>query len=130
MRRPKLGRAEALVQRALSASRSTTGTPGPVGPSIRLSPHRTTFSGTAVYVTSEPQPKPLSPDISRPAEAVPALRFRAPNGTDWTVIELTEPRLGTSLIFSSDEGFRRVRRYPDDWRRMEPPALWALSWER
>lgn len=62
-----------------------------------------------------------------------AVRFVAPDGTYWAVYEISDHRGTTpvsSLIFVSDEGFRRVRRYPAEWRALEPRALWMLSWER
>ena len=61
----------------------------------------------------------------------PAVRFRAPNGSHWKVFEMRDPvRDSASLIFSSDEGFRRVRTFPADWTALDPAALWALSWSR
>lgn len=80
-------------------------------------------------MTSEPQQaRPQSPLAA--GEPAPAIRFRAPNGSDWKVFEVDGARTGASLIFSSDEGFRRVRHYPADWRELDAESLWALSWER
>lgn len=60
------------------------------------------------------------------------VHFTAPDGTYWSVHEITDDRHGDgrSLIFVSDSGFRRVRAYPSDWRELEPDALWELSWAR
>lgn len=61
------------------------------------------------------------------------IRFLAPDGQPWTVYEIRDRRAAgatTSLIFVSDAGFRRVRRYPSDWRTLAPDALWDLSWTR
>jgi hypothetical protein len=60
------------------------------------------------------------------------VRFRAPNGSQWKVFEMadTVPNNGASLIFSSDEGFRRVRRFPSNWEELDPSSLWELSWRR
>jgi hypothetical protein len=40
------------------------------------------------------------------------------------------PEGAASLIFSSDEGFRRVRQFPADWDALDPRSLWELSWSR
>ena len=60
------------------------------------------------------------------------VHFTAPDGTFWTVHEIRDDKLGLgySLIFVSDEGFRRVRVYPPSWRELDAAALWALSWTR
>lgn len=62
----------------------------------------------------------------------PPIHFTAPDGTFWSVHEIRDDALGLgySLIFVSDEGFRRVRRYPAQWRELEPADLWELSWSR
>lgn len=78
---------------------------------------------------SQPQRSQEQAAIDTP-EATPAVRFRAPNGSHWKVFELEAGRAGPSLIFSSDDGFRRVRAYPRDWRSLDADALWALSWGR
>jgi hypothetical protein len=43
------------------------------------------------------------------------------------VIEREVPVPGKSLFFESDVGWRRVRRYPNDWRNLSPQELDALS---
>jgi hypothetical protein len=60
------------------------------------------------------------------------VHFQAPDYSHWTVHEVHDPLTSSarSLIFVSTGGFRRVRRYPDDWRSLDADALWALSWER
>lgn len=61
----------------------------------------------------------------------PPVRFVAPDGTHWSVHEVSGPQHGErSLIFVCDAGFRRVRSYPDGWRELAPDALWRLSWSR
>lgn len=62
----------------------------------------------------------------------PPVHFTAPDGTFWSVHEIRDDKIGParSLIFVSDEGFRRVRDYPPTWRELDPAALWALSWSR
>jgi hypothetical protein len=63
---------------------------------------------------------------------VAAVHFRAPNGSQWKVFEMPDgsPEGAASLIFSSDEGFRRVRQFPADWDALDPRSLWELSWSR
>jgi hypothetical protein len=60
------------------------------------------------------------------------VHFTAPDGSFWAVHEIRDDELGLgySLIFVSDEGFRRVRSYPPSWRELDSAALWALSWTR
>jgi hypothetical protein len=60
------------------------------------------------------------------------VRFRAPNGSQWKVFEMRDAvqNSGASLIFSSDEGFRRVRRFPSNWDQLDSSSLWELSWRR
>ena len=60
------------------------------------------------------------------------VRFQDDDHVWWTAYEIRDPNSpsGTSLIFVSGEGFRRVRSYPDDWRGLTPPELAALSWKR
>ncbi|HEX6052160.1 MAG TPA: hypothetical protein VFZ21_22995 [Gemmatimonadaceae bacterium] len=62
------------------------------------------------------------------------IKFTAPDGTRWTVHEVSSSRdrpwAGKSLIFVSDEGFRRVYNYPANWRDLAPDELYALSWKR
>lgn len=59
-----------------------------------------------------------------------AVHFTAPDGSFWSVHEISGDgdERGRSLIFVSDNGFRRVRTYPPGWRALAPEALWALSW--
>lgn len=62
------------------------------------------------------------------------LRFTAPDGTYWSVYEVSasadQPWAKRSLIFVSDNGFRRVYNYPFDWRKLTPSELFDLSWKR
>ena len=57
--------------------------------------------------------------------------FTDENGVFWDVREVKNPdydrRSGTSLIFESAEGFRRVRGYPADWHKLTEAALAQLS---
>jgi len=64
--------------------------------------------------------------------AVAAVHFQAPNGSQWRVFEMPDgsPEGVASLIFSSDEGFRRVRQFPEDWNALDSRSLWELSWSR
>ena len=61
-----------------------------------------------------------------------SVRFSDPDHAAWTVHEVHDPFAsgGSSLIFASTAGFRRVRRFPADWRELSAEALWALSWQR
>jgi len=65
-------------------------------------------------------------------QGVAAVHFRAPNGSQWSVFEMADgsPEGVASLIFSSDEGFRRVRQFPADWDALDSSSLWELSWNR
>jgi hypothetical protein len=54
-------------------------------------------------------------------------QFVDESGTVWRVIEREVPVPGKSLFFESDVGWRRVRRYPNDWRNLSPQELDALS---
>ena len=60
------------------------------------------------------------------------LRFVAPDGSHWTVHEISGPSdrpwATRSLIFVGDQGFRRVYTYPDNWRELAADALYQLSW--
>lgn len=61
------------------------------------------------------------------------VRFIAPDGTYWTAHEIADKRAESAthaLIFVSDEGFRRVRSYPENWRTLTHAELWELSWRR
>ena len=60
------------------------------------------------------------------------VHFTAPDGTFWSVHEIRDDKFGLeySLIFVSDDGFRRVRAYPAHWRDLDSNALWELSWSR
>jgi hypothetical protein len=49
-------------------------------------------------------------------------------GRLWRVREVRFADAPPSLIFESDAGFRRVRRYPRDWISLPEPELYALSW--
>lgn len=66
--------------------------------------------------------------------AADEIRFTAPDGTHWAVHEVsssvTRPWAGRSLIFVSEQGFRRVYNFPPNWRELGPDALLALSWQR
>ncbi len=59
------------------------------------------------------------------------VHFVAPDKSYWSVHETRDPRSpsGTALLFVSEAGFRRVRRYPAEWRTLSDGELWALSWE-
>ena len=70
-----------------------------------------------------------------PSGALPShdpVYFQAPDYTHWTVHEVHDPVTpgGRALLFVSSAGFRRVRSFPADWRRLSPPELWKLSWQR
>jgi hypothetical protein len=80
---------------------------------------------TLSYTVLDEDLEPVSADRS-------IVRFRAPNGSQWKVFEMRDavPNNGASLIFSSDEGFRRVRRFPSNWDQLDPSSLWELSWRR
>jgi hypothetical protein len=59
------------------------------------------------------------------------IEFVAADGTHWRVYEISNrPSLGagTSLIFVSDRGFRRVQDFPANWRTLSPEELTDLSW--
>lgn len=62
------------------------------------------------------------------------VRFTAPDGTHWSVHEVssspTRPWSGRSLIFVSEQGFRRVYKFPANWRELDADGLLALSWQR
>lgn len=66
------------------------------------------------------------------ANAPEPVHFVAPDYTNWTVHEISDPHTttGRSLIFVSPGGFRRVRDYPAEWRDLSASDLWALSWGR
>lgn len=53
---------------------------------------------------------------------------RDEEGRLWRVREVRFADTSPSLIFESELGFRRVRRYPDEWRSLEEDQLFALSW--
>ena len=50
----------------------------------------------------------------------------------WRIYELApasyDRRAGNTLVFESEGVMRRVRNFPDDWRKLSPAALLALSW--
>lgn len=48
-------------------------------------------------------------------------------GRVWRVVEREVPVPGRSLYFESDAGWRRVRRYPSDWRVLSSEQLDQLS---
>jgi hypothetical protein len=70
-------------------------------------------------------------DPAGPAAGPPPVRFTAPDYAVWAVHEVHDPHAasGTSLIFASPAGFRRVRRFPAHWRTLSPAERWALSWQ-
>ena len=71
------------------------------------------------------------PSLTSVTSEEPGVRFRAPNGSWWRVFEASDLQRGSrSLIFTSDDGFRRVRDYPTDWAELDAVALWELSWRR
>jgi hypothetical protein len=82
------------------------------------------------YLTHGPTLAERARDMSLP-EPNP-VHFVAPDYSSWTVHEVHDPAAERerSLIFVSTAGFRRVRSYPDDWRTLSAPELWALSWAR
>ena len=51
---------------------------------------------------------------------------------EWRIYELGpgsyDRRGGNTLVFETDGVMRRVRNFPDDWRKLSPAALLALSW--
>ena len=57
--------------------------------------------------------------------------FMGSDGREWTVRELPPPsydrRRGPSLLFSADDVWRRVRRYPADWHERTDAELYTLS---
>ena len=64
-----------------------------------------------------------------------ALCFADDAGMIWQVFEWIpscedDVSAAPSLIFFSDEKFRRVRDYPEHWRTLGAPALQRLSWQR
>ncbi|MDB4909007.1 MAG: hypothetical protein JWO05_3791 [Gemmatimonadetes bacterium] len=61
-----------------------------------------------------------------------AVHFQAPDGSHWTVHEISDSRDEPSrraLLFVGDHGFRRVRAYPGEWKSLSPEGLWELSWK-
>ena len=50
----------------------------------------------------------------------------------WLVYELPpmpfDRRRSSSLVFESDGAVRRVRHFPENWRKLSDDALFALSW--
>jgi len=57
--------------------------------------------------------------------------FTGGDGREWMVRELPPPsydrRRGPSLLFSADDVWRRVRRYPADWQERTDAELYTLS---
>lgn len=57
--------------------------------------------------------------------------FTGGDGREWTVRELPPPsydrRRGPSLLFSADDVWRRVRRYPADWHQRPDAELYEIS---
>ena len=73
--------------------------------------------------------------VLAPRAASYALCFSGADGMVWQVFEWIpscedDVSAAPSLIFLSDEKFRRVRDYPADWRTFDAPALELLSWHR
>ena len=67
--------------------------------------------------------------------ATPICQFVDPKGIDWRIYEISSahvpaPRGRQCLVFESDDAIRRVWNYPDDWQRLSPTELVALSWNR
>ncbi len=64
--------------------------------------------------------------------AADEIRFTAPDGTQWSVHEIrsrsSPDDTRHSLIFVSEEGFRRVYKFPENWRQLSPDELFRLSW--
>ena len=65
------------------------------------------------------------------------LSYRDAEGVQWTVVEVAVDRRAVPgargahcLFFSRKDCIRRVWEYPADWRRLDPVALTALSWNR
>ena len=61
------------------------------------------------------------------------VKFTASNGERWTVQEFAgDGTVGNggdpSLVFGSDAVMRRVRRFPSNWRELDPDQLLAISW--
>jgi hypothetical protein len=48
-------------------------------------------------------------------------------GTVWRVVEREVPVPGRSLFFESELGWRRLKTYPPNWRRLSTAELDALS---
>jgi hypothetical protein len=67
-----------------------------------------------------------------PMTRLEQIRFVAPDGSHWTVHEISgsveRPWAARSLIFVGDQGFRRVYSYPENWRELSAEQLFALSW--
>jgi hypothetical protein len=59
----------------------------------------------------------------------PGRTYEDASGTIWRVTEHESDGQQT-LVFMSSSAMRRVRHYPNDWRRLPLEALEALSWER
>jgi hypothetical protein len=49
-------------------------------------------------------------------------------GKLWRVREVQFADAPPSLIFESELGFRRVRKYPRNWQSLADVELYALSW--
>jgi hypothetical protein len=60
--------------------------------------------------------------------------FTDAHGETWKVFEVastsSHPERGPGLVFTSETMWRRVTRYPADWRTLTDEQLTGLSWER
>ena len=71
----------------------------------------------------QPYPNRPPPSPDGPCER----RYVDDRGTAWCVHELIPDDGPPSLYFESTASFRRVKRYPADWREIGPAQLEALS---
>lgn len=49
-------------------------------------------------------------------------------GRVWRVREVSFADTAPSLVFESEVGFRRIRKYPQNWQRLGEAELYDLSW--
>jgi hypothetical protein len=60
--------------------------------------------------------------------------FTDAHGEAWKVFEVasttSHPERGPGLVFTSETMWRRVTRYPADWRTLTDEQLATLSWQR